>query len=144
MDSSPPGFSVHEILHTRILEWGSISFSKGSSQPRDWTRFSYIVRGILYHWATGEAYRCIEMKWSEVAQSCPTLYNPMACSLPGSYVHGIFQPRTLEWVAISLEIALNLQIALVSMAILTILILPIQGHGMAFHFFESSSVSFIM
>jgi len=82
--------------------------------------------------------------WSEVAQSCPTLCDPMACSLPGSYVHGIFQPRTLEWVAISLEIALNLQIALVSMAILTILILPIRGHGMAFHFFESSSVSFIM
>ena len=38
---------------------------------------------------------------SEVAQSCPTLYNPMDCSLPGSSVHGIFQARILEWVAIS-------------------------------------------
>ena len=37
---------------------------------------------------------------SEVAQSCPTLCNPMDC-LPGSSVHGIFQARVLEWIAIS-------------------------------------------
>ena len=41
------------------------------------------------------------MKWSEVAQSCPTLCNPMDCSLPRSSVHGIFKARVLEWVAIS-------------------------------------------
>ena len=35
-----------------------------------------------------------------VAQSCPTLDNPMNCSLPGSSVHGILQARILEWVAI--------------------------------------------
>ena len=38
---------------------------------------------------------------SEVTQSCPTLCDPMDCSLPGSSVHGIFQARILEWVAIS-------------------------------------------
>ena len=38
---------------------------------------------------------------SEVAQSCPTLCDPMDCSLPGFSVHGIFQARVLEWVAIS-------------------------------------------
>ena len=38
---------------------------------------------------------------SEVAQLCPTLCNPMDCSLPGSSVHGIFQARVLEWAAIS-------------------------------------------
>ena len=38
---------------------------------------------------------------SEVAQSCPTLSNPMDCSLPGSSVHGIFQVRVLEWDAIA-------------------------------------------
>ena len=38
---------------------------------------------------------------SEVAQSCPTLSNPMDCSLPGSSVHGIFQTRVLEWSAIA-------------------------------------------
>ena len=35
-----------------------------------------------------------------IAQLCPTLCNPMDCSLPGSSVHGIFQARILEWVAI--------------------------------------------
>ena len=38
---------------------------------------------------------------SEVAQSYLTLHNPMDCSLPGSSVHGIFQARVLEWVAIA-------------------------------------------
>ena len=38
---------------------------------------------------------------SEVAQSCPTLSDPMDCSPPGSSVHGIFQARVLEWVAIA-------------------------------------------
>ena len=38
---------------------------------------------------------------SEVAQSCPTLTDPMDCSLPGSSVHGIFQARVLEWGAIA-------------------------------------------
>ena len=41
------------------------------------------------------------LKWSEVAQSCLTLCDPMDCSLPGSSVHGIFQARVLEWGAIS-------------------------------------------
>ena len=38
---------------------------------------------------------------SEVAQSCPTLIDPMGCSLPGSSIHGIFQARVLEWGAIT-------------------------------------------
>ena len=38
---------------------------------------------------------------SEVAQSSPTLPDPMDCSLPGSSVHGIFQARILEWVAVA-------------------------------------------
>ena len=38
---------------------------------------------------------------SEVAQSCPTLHDPMDFSLPGSTVHGIFQARVLEWGAIA-------------------------------------------
>ena len=37
----------------------------------------------------------------KVAQSCPTLCDPMACVLPGSSVHGFLQARILEWVAIS-------------------------------------------
>ena len=38
---------------------------------------------------------------NEVAQWCPTLSDPMDCSLPGSSVHGIFQARVLEWVVIA-------------------------------------------
>ena len=38
---------------------------------------------------------------SEVAQSCPTLHDPMDCSPPGSSLHGIFQARVLEWGAIA-------------------------------------------
>ena len=46
--------------------------------------------------------QCMNVKsQSEVAQSCPTLSDPMDCSLPGSSVHGIFQARVLEWGAIA-------------------------------------------
>ena len=38
IDCSPPGSSVRGILQARVLEWVSISFSRGSSWPRDWTR----------------------------------------------------------------------------------------------------------
>ena len=38
---------------------------------------------------------------SEVVQSCPTLCNPMDCSLPGSSIHGMSQARVLEWGAIA-------------------------------------------
>ena len=43
---------------------------------------------------------------SEVAQSCPTLSDPMDCSLPGSSAHGIFQARVVEWVAIAFTLFL--------------------------------------
>ena len=46
--------------------------------------------------------QCMKVKSeSEVAQSCPTLSDPMDFSLPGSSIHGIFQARVLEWVAIA-------------------------------------------
>ena len=49
--------------------------------------------------------QCVKVKSeSEVAQSCPTLSNPMDYSLPGSSVHGIFQARVLEWGAIAFSV----------------------------------------
>ena len=46
--------------------------------------------------------QCIKVKReSEVTQSCPTISDPMVCSLPGSSIHGICQARVLEWGAIS-------------------------------------------
>ena len=50
--------------------------------------------GVGYHFLL----QCMKVKSeSEVAQSCPTLCDPMDCSLSGSSVHGIFQARVLEW-----------------------------------------------
>ena len=60
----------------------------------------------LLHWQVGslpleppESPR-VEAVCVLVAQSCPTLSDPMDCSPPGSFVHGIFQARILEWIAI--------------------------------------------
>ena len=60
MDCSMPGSSVHGILQARILEWVAISFSRGSSWPRDQTSISFVSwigRWIPYHWTSGEALR---------------------------------------------------------------------------------------
>ena len=48
----PPGSSIHGISQARILRWVAISFSRGSSQPRDQT---HIGRQVLYHWVTWKA-----------------------------------------------------------------------------------------
>ena len=61
--------------------------------------------------------QCMKVKSeNEVAQSCPTLSDPVDCSLPGSSVHGIFQARVLEWGAIAFS-AQNLWDAIKGMPI---------------------------
>ena len=55
MDCSPPGSSVHGILQARVLEWVAISFSRGSSRPRDRTQVSHIAGRCFNLWATREA-----------------------------------------------------------------------------------------
>ena len=54
MDCSPPGSSVHEIFKARVLEWVAISFSMGSSQPRDRIRVSCTAGRSFTDWATRE------------------------------------------------------------------------------------------
>ena len=54
VDCSLPGSSVHQILQARILEWVAISFSRGSSQPRDRTQVSRIGGRRFNLWATME------------------------------------------------------------------------------------------
>ena len=71
----PPGSPVPGILQARTLEWVAISFSNA------------------WKWKVK-----IE---SEVAQSCPTLSDPMDCSPPGSSIHGIFQAKVPESGAIA-------------------------------------------
>ena len=57
--------------------------------------------GVVYHFLL----QCMKVKSeSEVAQSCPTLSDPMDCSPPGSSIHGIFQARVLKWGAIAFSI----------------------------------------
>ena len=99
---SLPGSFVHGILQARILEWIAMPFSRRSSRPRDQIPIS--LRGRFF--TTSSTWEALsewlgEVKWNKVAQSCPTLCHPVICSLPGSSVHGIFQARVLEWVAIS-------------------------------------------
>ena len=55
IDCSPPGSFLHGILQARILEWVAISFSRGSSQPRDRTQVSHIAGRRFNLWATREA-----------------------------------------------------------------------------------------
>ena len=52
MDCSLQGFSVHGIFQARVLEWVAISFSRGSSQPRDQTQVSGIAGRRFTIWAT--------------------------------------------------------------------------------------------
>ena len=54
-----------------------------------------------------ESKKVIVKSESEVSQSCPTLSNPMDCSLPGSSLQGIFQAGVLEWGAIAFSVALS-------------------------------------
>ena len=55
MDCRPPGSSVHEISQARILEWVAISFSRGSSRPRDQAQDSCTTGRFFIDWATREA-----------------------------------------------------------------------------------------
>ena len=54
VDCSPPGSSIHGILQARVLERVAISFSRGSSPPRDRTRVSHVTGRPLNFWATRE------------------------------------------------------------------------------------------
>ena len=116
LDCSPQGFSVHGIFQA-ILAWVAISFSRGSSWPRNWTRVSCVScidRWILYplsHQGSSlinilyikNAKRSVWVCAVQylVTQPCPALCDPVDCSPPGSSVHGISQVRILGWVAIS-------------------------------------------
>ena len=71
MGYSLPGSSVHGILQARILEWVAISFSRRSSQPRDWTEVSRIVGRPFTIWATREALCLIKHNYSLIHDHIP-------------------------------------------------------------------------
>ena len=83
--------SLHGISQAKILEWVAISFSRGSSQPRDWTHGSCIAAGFF---STESPVKPLKEWWinhilqfSSVAQLCPTLCDPMNRSMLGLPVH---------------------------------------------------------
>ena len=98
---SSMGFSRQE-------HWSGLPFPSPmhESEKWKWSR-SVMPTRLLRPWdfpgkSTGVGCHCLLLLvYSEVAQSCPTLCNPMDCSPPGSSLHGIFQARILEWVAFS-------------------------------------------
>ena len=80
----PVVYTVHGILQARKVEWGAVPFSRGSSQSRDQTQVSLIACRFFTNWATREAH---SVQFSSVTQSCPTLCDPMNCSMLGLPVH---------------------------------------------------------
>ena len=80
------------------MELGSLLFNMMSMLVIDFLPRS---KRLLISWLQSPSAVILSEWVSEVAQSCPTLCNPMDCSPPGSLVHGIFQAWILEWVAIS-------------------------------------------
>ena len=66
VDCNPPGSSVHEIFQARILEWVAISFSRGSSQPRDWTWVSCTAGRFFANGATRDKLDNVIPKKSQI------------------------------------------------------------------------------
>ena len=70
MDYSLLGFSAHGIFQERVPEWVAISFSRGSSQPRNWTQVSCIADRHFTLWATREALvQGWNLNWGENTRS---------------------------------------------------------------------------
>ena len=72
VDWSLPGSSIHGIFQARILEWGAISSSRGSSRLRDLTCISYHGRWVPYHWATWEALLLLLLSHFSRVRLCET------------------------------------------------------------------------
>ena len=74
------------ILQERILEWVAMSFSRGSSQPRDWTQVSHIASGFFTVWATKEALPSLFTLSILITTTVNTFYyfTHLCCLLPVS------------------------------------------------------------
>ena len=83
MNCSPPGASVHGIFQARLLEWGTIPFSRGSSRPRDRTRVSCTDRRILYllsHQRSPQLFHARSQISNNIQQNSPLLLGPLIAS----------------------------------------------------------------
>ena len=85
MNCSPTGSSVHEISQARILEWITISFSRGTSRPNGRTRIFCIGRQILYWLRYKEKYMRLAPHSSTLAWKIPWTEEPGRLQSMGSY-----------------------------------------------------------
>ena len=88
-------FTIWATREAQLCTWGRCiggKWARKLSSVKFWFSWCGILNPLLYL-ASG-------WKWKWVAQSCPTICDPMDCNPPGSFVHGILQARILEWVAI--------------------------------------------
>ena len=115
-----PGSSVHELSQARMLEWIAILFSKGSSWSCDGTQISCISGKFFIIWDA----RYAAAAAAKLLQSCPTLWDPIDGSPPGSLVPGTLQARTLEWVAISFSNAWKWKVKVNSLSSVQLLATP--------------------
>ena len=121
---TPVDYTVHGILQARILEWVAFPFSRGSSQPRDWTQVSRIAGRFFINWAIREALCCLAAAAAKSLQSCLTLCDPIDGSPAGPTVPGILQARTQEWVAISFSNAWKWKVKVKSLSRVRLLATP--------------------
>ena len=99
MDCSPPGSSVHGISQARVLEWGAIAFSRGILTLYLNGKIKLVSRREILIFVEPPVLLKLLRKCELL--SCVQLFGtPMDCSQPDSSVHGTFQSRILEWVAI--------------------------------------------
>ena len=76
----PMDYRVHGILQARILEWVAFPFSRGSSQPRNWTGISCIAGGFFTNWAIREALAYISYTWIYTQLKFPLMYLCIYCA----------------------------------------------------------------
>ena len=97
MDCSLPGPSVHGSFQAIVLEWIAISFSRGSSQPRDQTRTSYISCigwRVLYHWRhLGSSHMCVYI-YLHVVSVCVCMLWPRNYSTSASTILQLLKNNT--------------------------------------------------
>ena len=87
-----PQVPVYYLGQEAQVSW----FYWNSDTSPTWRRFRQVNLSLASTWVIPSGdFKC------SVSQSCPTFCDSMDCSLPGFYVHGIFQARILEWVAFS-------------------------------------------
>ena len=97
MDYSPPGSSDHGILQARLLDWVTIPFSRGSSQPRDQAQVSWRAGRFFTIWATREAgtYTCISFLLD---------FLPIEVCMDNESVDSLLFPFDLERVCIHMTV----------------------------------------